>query len=502
MNLSMSSLIKYGFFSEVLPQTIFTSNEVVNYINSNDIEISQLERKLRESGVKSTPCLFFSSYKNDFERRIMATPHLETYLVLSKEIENNSFKIFILFNENKNSYSNEIKPHDIRDYEIKSNFKENMIDKMKYSLGYRFVLKTDISQFYENIYTHSITWALLSKDIAKKEYMKKNNEKSEQYYKADRLDCKIRAINNNETKGIPTGPLSSRVVSEIILSEVDRELRNKQYKFRRYVDDYNFFFKDKISAESAISEIQNILYDYKLHINSNKTKILKFPFEINHNLNDELGKFDFKKENIINFFNKIYEFHLKGSKGALKYGLKVLTSEYIEFKDKEKELIFSQLINILISYPYLSKYIYDIFTKHDFKGNFVHGEILNEILSDEIKKKHNIEIIWILVIIMYFGQRISEDNILSILDSNYVYERILVLDYIFENRLNKKYDVSLKRVKEELKEESIYGEKWLLIYEANLNKWIRGIKRVVNKSFILKGAYKDNVKFYISPYSE
>ena len=115
------------------------------------------------------------------------------------------------------------------------------------SIGNKYVLSLDISRCYESIYTHSITWALLGKEKAKEEYLKKENERSSSYNIADNLDERVRKINNNETKGIPTGPITSRLISELILSEIDNILHEKvpKLKYNRFVDDYSFYFSEK-----------------------------------------------------------------------------------------------------------------------------------------------------------------------------------------------------------------------------------------------------------------
>jgi len=422
----MVNLIKCGFFPEGIPQHCFDTKDVVELIGDKDFELDSLERNHKDKSIVSTPCHFISSYKNDLERRIIGLPHIETYMLLCSEIEKNVGLISAKFDFNIHSYSNEIYPYEIEDYVVKSTFYNNYLDRTKYSLGYKYLLKVDLSKCYENIYTHSLTWSLLGKISAKQEVKKKPKDRSEEYIKYDNLDTKLRAINNNETKGIPTGPLTSRVVSEIVLTEVDKEISKIHNKFKRYVDDYNFFFRTRTEAEEFIPKLQNILYDYKLHINSGKTEILKYPYSINHNLSIKLGKYDFEKNTVLDYIERFNELYALGNKGALKFGLKVLKSKQIS-KD-EDQIVFSHLINLMITYPNLAEYIFTIFDNNEFTFTDETAHLLNDILLSCVKNVHQVEAVWLLTVMLYFDIDIYENIILLILEKVEVFSTILVLD--------------------------------------------------------------------------
>ena len=98
----------------------------------------------------------------------------------------------------------------------------------------RYLLRADISQFYHSIYTHSISWALHGKLIAKQQ---RNN----QTLLGNRLDKRIQHSQDKQTIGIPIGPDISFLIAELILSVCDDQLQNKKISnFTRYIDDYEF----------------------------------------------------------------------------------------------------------------------------------------------------------------------------------------------------------------------------------------------------------------------
>lgn len=498
MKLNWINIVKTGFFSERLPLKIFTTIDVTQYLLTPDFR--QLESDLKSGKILSTPCLILSSFKNKLERRFISIPHIETYLLLSEHIENLSSEIELKIKLSPFSQSKKINPNEIINYTLPSFFEKNYKERILKSMGFKYMLEMDISKCYDNIYTHSVTWAFLGKEVAKEEFNKENKLRSDDYKKIDELDKKLMAINNNETKGIPTGPITSRIISELVLCELDDIIKKELVTGVRFVDDYKFFFKTKQEAESFIPKLQNILYQYKLSINNEKTKIFEYPYEYGHNLRFELGNFDFKKYSTISFINRCNELYVNGNKGAYKYGLKVLERQVINVN--EKEYVLSQLLSIMTIHPIMSELVLNIF-KNNYGGHFKeqHFKIFNELLKDNLKIKYDVEIIWLITIMMSLKIEIDLENILRIFENYETFSLILILDYINVMKLYSNDNIKEKKekLKESLQKESIYGEKWLLLYECNLNNWVKGIKVNLNKSKFLLNLYNNKIKFYFSP---
>ena len=140
--------------------------------------------------------------------------------------------------------------------------------------GYGYILKTDISRCFPSIYTHSIAWALHTKPVAK---ARENRGKRRKYLGVN-LDDALRSGNDGQTSGIPVGPGTSHVVSEIIMSAIDEQLQNNmKFKFDgyRHVDDYFLCFNSYQDAKAALTEIKKAAADYELAVNDIKTEILQ-----------------------------------------------------------------------------------------------------------------------------------------------------------------------------------------------------------------------------------
>ncbi|AUI66489.1 MULTISPECIES: antiviral reverse transcriptase Drt3b [Glaesserella] len=174
---------------------------------------------------------------------------------------------------------------------------------------YKCLKVVDISKCFENIYTHSISWAVKNKETIKANLKGKNSSFG------DEFDSLIRDGNHNETHGIPIGQEISRIFAEIILQKIDNNIINdlsteniiygKDYVFKRYVDDY-YIFHNGINEDKIYLTIVNKLSDYNLHVNKSKVNDYVRPFitnktksiiEIKNIINDLMSMFfdDYKK---------------------------------------------------------------------------------------------------------------------------------------------------------------------------------------------------------------
>lgn len=484
-----------NFFPDNISKDVFSTKEVFKYIK--DDYINSINSGLK---VKNTTCSKFSIYKSETERRILGVPHITTYILLVDYISKNIDIIHKKIAKNSNSNSKFI----FIPYEDLESFDKVLKKKIWDSIGNKYILSLDISRCYENIYTHSITWALLGKEKAKEELVKK--EKSVLYKLADELDKKVRSINNDETKGIPTGPLTSRVVSELILAEIDKILKEKfpNIKYNRFVDDYKFYFLKKEEAIQFIPKFQKILYEFKFSLNENKTKIDLFPNGIfTEDLRSELSNYDFEKNSIPSFIKKFMNLHSSGVKGAFKYGLKVLTSHSI--RNEDKKYVLACLVNSLMVFPMTTDTIITIFEKNNLLTSENKGQIttiLNKILIENIENDYEEEIFWNLYFLIKFQLEIDIKSIEKVLDKMEIFSTIIIIDYIFNKKLNinnTEIKYKLQSLREKLQKKTIYSEEWLLIYECANNNWIKGLRNIVKSDPFLKVFLKNKERFYISP---
>ncbi len=162
---------------------------------------------------------------------------------------------------------------------------------------YNLIIRTDITNFYNSVYTHSIGWALHDREpaIADKEYKLLGN-------KIDRL---IQYANDGRTNGIPVGPALSDLIAEIILSKIDKEVSQKlkEVKFvaTRFKDDYRILCNSEKDAISILKVLSEELEKYNLLINETKTKVLKLPEGLYRQHDREYLTHSLKELNSISF---------------------------------------------------------------------------------------------------------------------------------------------------------------------------------------------------------
>jgi Reverse transcriptase (RNA-dependent DNA polymerase) len=134
----------------------------------------------------------------------------------------------------------------------------------------KYVLFTDVSQFYPSLYTHAIPWALHTKPVAKANIGNTTG---------DAIDKALRACSSGQTVGVPIGPDTSFVAAEIVMTAVDALLGQRVPAIRgfRYIDDYELAFKSRAEAEEAQVHVESALGDFELVANPFKTHIRELP---------------------------------------------------------------------------------------------------------------------------------------------------------------------------------------------------------------------------------
>ena len=90
----------------------------------------------------------------------------------------------------------------------------------------RYLVLTDIDQFYPAIYTHTIPWPLHTKAVSKASL--RSSKKKAPVPLGDLIDKALQSMNEGQTHGIPIGPDTSLVAAEILLAAADRALLSKK----------------------------------------------------------------------------------------------------------------------------------------------------------------------------------------------------------------------------------------------------------------------------------
>ena len=472
-------MIRFGYFSDQVPACFNTDDFSANY--------SILMKSCKK---EATVPVQLSMYKNETSRRVLSFPNPQSYLFLVKTLSDNLEYIeessksknsqSKIFQEvNYSSFENKVICSNIMStfLKIKSKYREALFEKIRLALGYRYCLSIDISHFYDSIYSHAITWAMAGKEKAKSMFYQKT-KKSNYYQIAEKNDRDNCLINGKETNGILVGPYSSRIFSEILLARIDQILRDQNYVFVRYVDDYSFYFKKPYDAETKIADIEGILNDYRLQINESKTEITKFPFYKSTDLK-ALYKEEFKKNGLIGVLQLANNLQLDKEKGAYKYALKFLKDK--DYSCENPEVALSYLINILLIKPDCGLLAVDAIQKLKSFNNGLHlkdiSDTINIELKDCLNNKFEQEALLLSYLLQKIDAKISFKNIVLLMESKNDFLCLMALNYLCNHKkMITSYDENnakncIEELCDNIKGQTYQSKHWLLLYESKRNNF-------------------------------
>ena len=145
---------------------------------------------------------------------------------------------------------------------------------LEMALDYEYLIRTDITDCYGAIYTHSIAWALHGKERSKEN---KNDKK----LLGNNIDSCIRDMSHGQTNGIPQGSALMDFIAEMVLGYADHLLSEEiskhltcitDYKILRYRDDYRIFTNNPSDGGQIVKCLTEIMIDLGLKLSAEKTK--------------------------------------------------------------------------------------------------------------------------------------------------------------------------------------------------------------------------------------
>lgn len=470
-------LVDYGLFAEKLPP-YFSSEGLSSHVPQDLMGITTENRKRELTRLLKNRVHDYIRYEallNVKVFRPIGIPHPESHLIQCLALKR---------------YWKEIVEHCARPLRPASRlFVRRLTDKRVFSMNYRardryrneevdiwnrmgahFLVKTDISNCFPSIYTHSIPWALHGLDQAKR-------NRREVKLPGNLLDKTTQGTRDGQTNGIIIGPHTSNVISEIILTKIDFEMNKKGYKqFTRHIDDYEYPAKTYKEAEDFIREIGMQMREYELVLNERKTEILPLPVSIEENWIRELTRYQWSSKDGYIHFGEVSSFmdlalelaHAAENLAVLNYAIQMVPSR---LSDRAKRLFVQQAANLALLYPYLAPLLEKhVFDKHPYDGiaafiRSFNNELLDigvqKIQSDAISHalfyslKHNVQFS---EIEKYQEKVVEIDDCVSL---------VLLFEYAKLNGCAAICEMIIERANElrglEMREKDRY---WLLIYQV------------------------------------
>jgi hypothetical protein len=181
----------------------------------------------------------------------------------------------------------------------------------------KYVAHGDIANCFPSMYSHSFSWALVTKPYAKA------NKTHGLWF--NKIDALVRNLKFGETNGLLIGPHVSNLLSEIILTTVDYELTLKGFKYIRNIDDYTCYTESYEASEQFIIALSEELKKFELTLNSKKTKIIPLPKADVKNWVTKLNHFNFA--NTYSAPNGQEGIRVKELKGFLDFSTELMLEE-------------------------------------------------------------------------------------------------------------------------------------------------------------------------------
>ncbi|MER9683074.1 RNA-directed DNA polymerase [Mesorhizobium sp. M0184] len=260
----LKRLLEAGYFPEELPPP-FVSSEFAKFRSHFG--------KVLDPKVQHSAHVRYSVPRHNSARRTLGIPNAINFFFLAKELSDQWIEIRKFLRQSSIS---EFKPiFDISGpralFGIDFDHVETEVSKLQ-ALHNKCV-KVDISRFYPTVYTHSLGWALYTK-----KFVKANLHKVYKGSLGDRLDRLVRYCQENQSIGLPIGPDTSRILSEIICVAIEKCIAEKIGSFSkrsvRYVDDIVVGLGIDDSPEQFVSNVASAFSEFGLEINIDKTKVI------------------------------------------------------------------------------------------------------------------------------------------------------------------------------------------------------------------------------------
>lgn len=132
--------------------------------------------------------------------------------------------------------------------------------------GHRWVVDIDLAQFFDRV-NHDILMSLVAKHVQDKRILRLIRR----YLKVGVMDG---GVVSPRSEGTPQGGPLSPLLSNILLTELDRELEGRGHRFCRYADDCNIYVASEKAGKRVMNSITRFLERrLKLTVNLDKSAV-------------------------------------------------------------------------------------------------------------------------------------------------------------------------------------------------------------------------------------
>lgn len=473
MNSPLSNILARGYFPKELPPPFHTKSFGA-FADTSAASVMALD--LSKKGVKKNVCSVPATHnlaRSGTLRRKLTIPNPVNQYQVTWVVAHNWAKLKAACKSQISLTTPRYLKHGQRAINTTHSFDAIPVARARSRTASQYMLTADLSQFYQSVYTHSIPWALHTKAVAKA-------NPSDFSLLGNVLDLAIRNGQDRQTMGIPIGPDTSLVIAEVLLASVDSRLDGPMVRRGfRYIDDFGCGFQTIAEAESLLGNLQRAVGDLQLQLNPKKTGILGLPSVLEASWVPHLRLFAFRSKSanaqqtdLLSYFGRAFELALSHKEEAiLRYSVQRMRSESIFAKNWE---IYESLLLQCLSVepgtaPAIVRELYK-YSKTMPLDRVRITESLQQLIVSHAPLHHGSEVVWALWGAICLGCKLDAEVVDTALLTSDPCVTLCALHAQSVGLVNGQIDST--GVDALMKEAELFGDHWLVAYEANVKGWL------------------------------
>lgn len=453
-------LLAYGLFSDKLPPFL-SSKGFYDYCKNLNHEFKAGEKQY----------IYYESIRNINFPRPLGIPNPMAYQKLCKCLSEKWDKIQEHFKKMTENQLYKVSRIHIRKlnnsrklFEMSyNNWMSDGTPELDLLIGKRYMVKADISNCFPSIYTHSLPWALVGKETAKK------NRNGKKWF--NKIDRCAQNIKNGETHGLIIGPHTSNLLSEIILCFIDNKLN--KWDYIRNIDDFTCYVETYDKAQEFLVELSKELREFDLVLNHKKTEIIELPIESKEPWINKLNSASLLlKGRKVNYNEARLYLDLtidlfkcnKMNSAILNYAIKALGS--FELTYNAKQYCLKTIFHWTLIYPYLviilEKNVFNVFSADISQIN----EISQRIFKNGLENRNYEAVSYAIYFAIKYKFELSDICAYDAIESDHCIYKLLTYIYFAKNNDNKSKELLEDHAKNLKSNDEDFNRNWLFVYEV------------------------------------
>lgn len=496
----LNALLARGYFPDELPPPFRTKSFAAAVIK----HVKTYEAAARKTGKGPTVYGRHNLARNKRLKRVLAILNPREMYRLSKLIVDNWDQIDNLILKSPMTRTAPVWNFENgRALERATALDDRPRERAKIHRASRVLLQADVERFFPSIYTHSIPWAILGKAEAKRLYATGKLKGT----LGDNLDIAVRRGQGNQTIGIPIGPDTSRVISELILSRADLTLPKKvRSHAMRFLDDYEFSCESTDVASAVYVAFHEAIATLELHPNQRKTHIIELPTQLESPWLGPLRAFDLRASgNVKDQYYRLQQYldtavdlaEKYPEDSVLRWASAKLAAVPKIYEDNWR-FVFDRSCGIAVSDPGALSPVLSLMQRMKNAGLPIHkgalARAMNVILQREGGLRHSSFVAWALWACIVFELKLTKASVSKIQEID---DSIVALLTLHARKLKLlPTGTRFANWQRAMSEAALNHEMWLLAYEAPVKGWFRPKKDHIKGHPVFSFLRSKGVEFY------